>query len=108
MRTRAVRTISILALAAVAVLGTAYANAAPKHTAAAKIAATTGSTSHNGGTMKATPFASLPKKNIAHVYSTSTAGGTGELLFTIPNPGKGVYAASFTANFFPAGTPAAP
>ena len=61
----------------------------------------------SGGTLQTVPLGP-PKKNIAHVYSTTTSGGTGEVVFTIPNPAPGVYAASFTANFFPAGTPSAP
>ena len=109
MRIHAVKIMSVAAIAAVAVLGTVYANAGPSHTAvSSKAAVTSTSKSANGGTLKAHPFASVPKKNIAHTYTTSTTGGTGQLIFNLPNPGKGVYAASFTANFFPEGTPGAP
>ena len=56
----------------------------------------------------ATPRVTPIKKNIAHVFHTSTHGGTDEKFYTFTNPGKGVYLASFTANFYPGGTPAAP
>ncbi len=106
MRISAVKVMSIITIAAVAALGAEYASAAPSHNTT-KAPTTSSSVVHNGGTLQTVPLG-VPRKNIAHVYSTSTTGGTGEVIFTIPNPVPGVYAASFTANFFPAGTPSAP
>src|SRR4051794_26347769 len=90
MRISAARATSVIAVAAVAVLGAQYASAAP---------------SHDG--RKGQPNIS-PIRNINYQYSTSTAGGTGDVVFDIPNPPKGFYSATFTANFFPEGSPAAP
>jgi len=88
MQITAAKTISAVAIASVAVLGAQYAGAAvPRHHAHIDIA---------------------PLRNIAHVYTAHTTGGTGEVTFAIPNPGNGVYQASFAANFYPEGTPSAP
>jgi hypothetical protein len=87
MQITAAKTISAAAIAGVAVLGAQYASAAPSQDAHAQIA---------------------PLRNIAHVYSARTSGGTGQAIFAIPNPGNGIYQASFSANFFPEGTPSAP
>lgn len=46
--------------------------------------------------------------NVVHFYNTTATGGTGEVEFDIPNPGAGTYNATFTANFYPQGTPTAP
>jgi hypothetical protein len=95
MRIHAAKIVSIAALAAV-VLGTVYASAAPN------VAVTKGS---NGSSLRTV---AAPIRNVAHVYSVSATGGTGQVSYTIPNPGRGVYAASFTANFYPQGSPSAP
>lgn len=87
MQMTAAKTISAVAIAGVAVLGAQYASAAPGHDAHTQVG---------------------PLKNIAHVYSAHTSGGTGQVVFAIPNPGNGIYQASFAANFFPEGTPSAP
>lgn len=87
MQMTAAKTISAVAIAGVAALGAQYAGAAPTHQAHAQVA---------------------PIRNVSHLYSVSTAGGTGQVTFTVPNPGTGAYIASFSANFYPQGTPAAP
>jgi hypothetical protein len=97
---------SVVAIVAIAILGTVYASAATNHDAASSNAAvTTGASPTSGGALHAII---APKRNIAHLYSSSSTGGTGQVAFSIPNPGKGIYAASFTANFFPQGSPGAP
>jgi hypothetical protein len=90
MRISAAKVTSVMAVTAVAVLGAQYASAAP---------------SHQG--KDAQPNIA-PIRNINYQYSTSSTGGTGDVVFNIPNPPNGFYAASFTANFFPQGSPAAP
>jgi hypothetical protein len=50
----------------------------------------------------------LQVKNIGRVYTTGAAGGTAQVTFDVPNVPKGIYLATYTANFFPQGTPAAP
>jgi hypothetical protein len=90
MRNSAARVTSVIAVAAVAVLGAQYASAAP---------------SQHG--KNAQPLIN-PIRNVNYQYSTSTSGGTGDVVFDIPNPPNGFYSASFSANFFPQGSPAAP
>jgi hypothetical protein len=92
MQITAAKTISAIAIAGVAVLGAQYAGAAPSHAPAR----------HSAQPLIA------PIRNMSHVYSVSSPGGTGQVSFTIPSPPLGVYAASFTANFFPEGSPSAP
>jgi hypothetical protein len=109
MRMSAAKTISIAAVAAVAVLGTAYASGASSHKApsnAAIAAVSSVSRPSNAGSLISAITA--PVRNIAHVYGTSDTGGSGQVTWSVPNPGKGTYAASFTANFFPTGTPGVP
>jgi hypothetical protein len=84
MRISAAKTLAVMGVATVAALGTQYASAAPSSPAQG---------AHN------TVTAALP--NIDYQYSTNTTGGTGDVVFTIPNPPKGFYYASFTANFYP-------
>jgi len=50
----------------------------------------------------------LQVKNVGHVFTATTNGGTGQVTYNIPNVPKGIYLATYTANFFPQGTPAAP
>ncbi len=50
----------------------------------------------------------LQVKNVGRVFTTTAAGGTGQVTFDVPNVPKGIYLATYTANFFPQGTPAAP
>jgi hypothetical protein len=86
----AAKAAAAVAIAGVAVLGAQYADAVPaplSHSVHPNIA---------------------PVRNIAHVYSTSGTGGSGEVFYDIPTLPNGVYAASFTANFFPQGTPSTP
>jgi hypothetical protein len=85
MRISVSKIISIVAIAAVAVLGVDYVGSAAGHNA-------------NPLTVNA---------NIAHVYSVSDTGGSGQKLYNLPAL-QGNYAASFSANFFPQGTPSAP
>lgn len=87
MRNTAVRIVTVVGIAAVAALGTQYASAAPGHDVRHAVA---------------------PLRNIAYQYGTSTTGGSGDVEYNIPNPPNGLYYASFSANFFPAGTPSAP
>jgi hypothetical protein len=96
MQITAAKTISAIAIAGVAVLGAQYAGAAPAHHAA------------SSSTAKSADPDIAPIRNIAHVYSVSTSGGTGQVSYSITNPPAGIYAASFTANFYPQGSPAAP
>jgi hypothetical protein len=110
MRMSAARTMSIAAVVAVAVLGTAYASGASSHNNAPSNAAVTGlatagSAPSSGGSLSAI---TAPVRNIAHVFGTSDPGGSGQVTWTVPNPGRGTYAASFTANFYPAGSAGAP
>jgi hypothetical protein len=91
MQITAAKTISAIAIAGVAVLGAQYAGAAPSH-----------------GPAKHASVDVAPIRNISHLYTVQTSGGTGQESWTIPNPGNGAYIASFSANFFPQGTPAAP
>jgi hypothetical protein len=110
MRTRIVKISAIVAVAGLAILGSAYANAKPLQGTSKANASATGTTSAASGAtvaLKAVPDVG-PVKNIAHSYSTATTGGTGEVLYSIPSLPDGIYEVSFTANFFPAGTPAAP
>ncbi len=93
MRITAAKISAVVTVAAVAALGAQYASAAPSHVS-------TSSKSANPNV--------APLRNLAYQYSTATTHGTGQVSFHIPNPPNGVYAASFTANFFPQGTPAAP
>jgi hypothetical protein len=86
MRFSATKTIAILGIAAAAALGTQYASAAPSGSAQPAV----------------------PQPNVDYQYSTSGTGGTGDAVFNIPNPPNGLYSASFTANFFPAGSVSAP
>jgi hypothetical protein len=92
MQITAAKTISAIAIAGVAVLGAQYAGAAPSHAPA-----------KHGASPNVSPI-----RNISHLYSVSTTGGTGQVEFTVPNPGNGPYLVSFSANFFPQGTPEAP
>lgn len=41
------------------------------------------------------------KANVAHTYTTTTTGGTGQVIYTIPSLPTGTYLVSFTASFFP-------
>jgi hypothetical protein len=91
MQITAAKAMSAVAIAGVAVLGAQYAGAAPTH-----------------GPAKHASADVAPIRNIAHLYSVGTTGGTDQELFTIPSPGNGVYLATFSANFFPQGTPSAP
>jgi hypothetical protein len=50
----------------------------------------------------------LQVKNVGRVFTTTAAGGTGQITYDVPNVPKGVYLATYTANFFPQGTPGAP
>jgi hypothetical protein len=50
----------------------------------------------------------LQVKNVGRVFTTADAGGTGQVIYDVPNVPKGIYLATYTANFFPQGTPAAP
>jgi hypothetical protein len=50
----------------------------------------------------------LQVRNVGRVFTTGATGGTGQVTFDIPNVPKGIYLATFTANFFPQGTPGAP
>lgn len=84
MRISATTSVSVVALAAVAVLGAQYAGA-----------------TQSSATREAEP-------NIAYLYSTQENRGTGQVTYTIPNPPPGTYHASYTANFYPKGTPGAP
>lgn len=84
MRISATTSVSVVALAAVAVLGAQYA----------------------GATQSSNAPAAEP--NIAYLYSTQDNRGTGQVYYTIPNPPPGAYLASYTANFYPKGTPGAP
>lgn len=92
MRITAAKISAVVTVAAVAALGAQYASAAPSHSTSSK---------------SANPNVA-PLRNLAYQYSTATTSGSGQVSFHIPNPPNGVYAASFTANFFPAGSPAAP
>jgi hypothetical protein len=91
MRMTATKTVSLVGIVAVAALCTQYASAA-----------TTAGARHDAQQGVA------PLRNIAYQYSTATSGGTGDETFTIPNPPNGLYYASFTANFYPEGSPGAP
>jgi hypothetical protein len=92
MQISAAKTISAIAIAGVAVLGAQYAGAAPTH-----------ATDKQGASPNVAPL-----RNISHLYTVATSGGTDQETFTVPNPGNGAYLVSFSANFFPQGTPAAP
>ncbi len=92
MQITAAKIISAIAITGVAVLGAQYAGAASSHAPA-----------KHGVSADVAPI-----RNISHLYSVSTDGGTGQVLFTVPNPGNGAYIASVSANFFPQGSPAAP
>ncbi|MEP6527054.1 MAG: hypothetical protein ABJA86_07795 [Nocardioidaceae bacterium] len=50
----------------------------------------------------------LQAKNVGRVYTTAAAGGTGQVIFDVPDVPNGIYLATYTANFFPQGTPGAP
>jgi hypothetical protein len=91
MQITAAKTISAIAIAGVAMLGAQYAGAAPGH-----------------GSVKQASVDVAPIRNLSHLYTVSTSGGTGQVSFTVPNPASGAYIASFSANFFPQGSPAAP
>lgn len=92
-----------LAAGVIVAIGYTQANAAgtPHHTQSGIVA---GAVSH-GGSMR--PLATA-QANIVHFYNTSSTGGTGDAIFTIPNPGAGIYDATYSANFFPAGSVSAP
>ncbi|MDX6298661.1 MAG: hypothetical protein QOI51_2518 [Nocardioidaceae bacterium] len=90
MRISISKTGTVVAIAAVAALGAQYASAAPNHGA---------NQVHNNV---------APLRNIAYVSSASSTGGTGEVAYSIPTPPRGIYEGSFSANFFPEGTPSAP
>ncbi len=109
MRTRIVKISAIVAVTGLAILGSAYANAKPLQGTSKTNASATGTTSTASGAtvaLKAVPDAG-PVLNVAHSYSTTTPG-SGGVIYSIPSLPAGVYEVSFTANFFPAGTPAAP
>lgn len=84
MQITVARSIAIIAVAAVGVLGAQFASAATSHVSKA------------------------PTRNIAYLYAESSPGGTGQVNYQIANPPAGIYAGSFTASFYPAGTPGAP
>ena len=106
MRISTTTSVSVVALAAVAALGVQYAGAAPTSVAPHSNAATSaGSTVTTKGTLLPQGKA---RANIAYLYSSQDSSGSGQLEYTIPNPPSGYYHASFTANFFPDGTPSAP
>jgi hypothetical protein len=110
MRTRIVMISTIVALAGVAILGSANAGAKPLRSTSTANAAIAGSTATASGStvaLKAVPFAG-PVLNVAYSFSTATTGGTGQVFYAIPAVPRGVYEVSFTANFFPVGSPAAP
>lgn len=89
MRLSAAKTIAAVGLATAAALGTQYASAAPSTPAAG-----------------ASP--QVVQANVDYQYTTNTTGGTGDAVFNIPNPPNGLYYASYTANFYPQGSPGAP
>ena len=47
-------------------------------------------------------------QNPAYTYTVDTGGGTGETQFTLPQVPAGEYLLTYTASFYPQGTPAAP
>ncbi len=105
MRISATTSISAVAVAAVAVLGAQYADAASNHvTPAAHVSSSAPNRPGSG----AAQLAAAPLRNLAYLYTTSSSGGNDQVFITVPNPPAGVYAASFAANMFPAGTPSAP
>lgn len=68
---------------------------------------TEASTSRTGAAIEAAMTAKV-RPNLAFVYSTRLTTGEGTISLSIPNPGAGVYALSFTTSFLPQGTPTAP
>lgn len=108
MRISTTTSVSAVALAAVAVLGASYAGAAPSPAASSPRASAVGTSlgaATSGGTLQEIASA---RPNIAYLYSTDDISGNDQVTYTVPNPPKGYYHASFTANFFPQGTPSAP
>lgn len=106
MKISAAKALTVIAITGVGVLGAQYADAAPSHLGTSTSAAGAVSAPTSGGAMH--PMGIQPKRNIARLYTVSTSGGNGRVYFTIPQQHAGVYAASFSANFYPQGTPAAP
>ncbi len=89
MRKRITLAVAAAALAVAMLGGVAHAGTATGHAArVVKLHASPNSTA-------------TIKPNVAHSYTTASAGGNGEVFFTIPALPNGNYLVSFTANFYP-------
>src|SRR4051794_22544937 len=79
------RALAIISVASIAALGVQYASAAPR-----------------GGAVNEHKSNLTTVSNIDYLYTATTTGGTGAVVFDIPNPpANGWYQASFISNFIP-------
>jgi hypothetical protein len=111
MKSRAIKAAAVATVMLIALLGSAYANAMALHGTSRARPSLTGATAASGSRvqLKASPNSiATAKPNVAHKFATSSSGGTGEVDYTIPAVANGNYLVSFTANFFPEGSPSAP